>query len=777
MNDKEEEYHQNGVPGDLSGRYVSNDKVNTNVPSQDTRKAHRRPRTGFQRNHQNGNQGGLPGGHAADDKINTDSLPPGTHVDIRPAPSRDSSSQPASVTGSQNVGKSVETITTTNSSKYFFDEDENKERGNWSGRFDFLLSMLGYAVGLGNIWRFPYLAYRNGGGAFLFPFLLMMAIVGIPLFFMESSLGQFCSRGAMTCWKFSPLFKGIGIAMVIVSSITAIYYNMILAWSLYYLFASFTSELPWTSCDNHWNTQDCSLKLPLITCSEGVKELNGTCYSTDDKFLGLWNATLFTAVTKRKRRLPSDEYWNGYALNVSPGIEDFGTPQWKLVLCLMLAWVICFFCLIKGIKSTGKVVYFTAIFPYVVLLILFIRGATLDGAVDGMKYFIIPDFARLGDARVWKDAANQIFFSMSIAGGGLITLSSYNRFNNNILKDSLIVCFGDSLTCIFAGFVIFSYLGHMAKKLGVHVKDVATDGAGLAFVVYPEAVSSLPPSTLWAILFFFMLLTLGLDSQFAMMETVLTAFTDQFPHLRKKKTWVILALSFLFFLLGLPLTCQGGIYLLQLMDTYGGGWTLIIIGFFEVVAIAFIYGAERFFNDIRIMTGQRPSIYWKICWYGLSPVTIVFIFIFTWVDYERMTYGDYLYPEWADAMGWIMSLSSVLAIPITMIYKINRDDEGSTIAHKIRLLTMPARDWGPALPQHRKLVKEYVDDFVIDPQETLPPKSYYNLGFSSTTTLGSMKYGSSQISVNSAAQSDYTAGGSISTKVSRGTEYSFESVV
>lgn len=617
-------------------------------------------------------------------------------------------------------------------------EDENEDRGNWSGRFDFILSLLGYAVGLGNIWRFPYLCYRNGGGAFLLPFLLMMVIIGLPLFFMEASLGQFCSAGPMGCWQFAPLFKGLGIAMVIVSGLTSLYYNMILAWTFYYLFASFTSDLPWATCDNKdWNTEDCSLKLPLVDCEAGKKDDDGTCVDAKSgEFVGLWNLTMFTNVTGRSRVSPSEEYWNGRALRLSDGIHNMGPPQWDLTFSLLLAWIVCFLCLLKGIKTTGKVVYFTALFPYVVLFILLIRGATLDNAGEGIYYFIVPDFPRLSDARVWKDAANQIFFSMSIAGGGLITLSSYNRFHNNILRDSLIVAIGDGMTCVFGGFVIFSFLGYMAGQLNVPVKDVVKDGAGLAFVVYPEAVSSLKPPTLWAILFFVMLLTLGLDSQFAMLETVLTGVLDQYPRLRPRKTFVVLIICVVGFIFGLPLACPGGMYLLQLMDNYVGGLTLIIIGFFEIVAIAYVYGCTRFCQDINTMIGMKMFIYWKVTWMALCPVTIIFIFVFMFVDYSPSIYGDYTYPGWADAIGWMLTVACVISIPIVMLYKINRERESKSLLGKLKLLTTPTVLWGPALPKYRELIN-YVAGFEVDPfkkrAEETGTKAAVNKAFVSDT--------------------------------------------
>ncbi|XP_012941783.1 sodium- and chloride-dependent glycine transporter 1, partial [Aplysia californica] len=421
-----------------------------------------------------------------------------------------------------------------------YDADENAERGNWTGRLDFVLSMLGYAVGLGNIWRFPFLCYRNGGGAFILPYLLMLCVVGLPLFYLEVCLGQFCSRGAAKCWEFAPIFKGVGVAMIVASTLVSIYYNMIIAWAEFYMFASFTSKLPWSDCDNpDWNTPDCSLKWPLVDCLTGVKQTNGTCYDVQGQLAGVWNSTLFEEVTGRRRVSPSEEYWSHHVLAKSSGVFSPGSPRWHLTLCLLLAWFITFLCLLKGIKTTGKVVYFTAIFPYVVLVVLFFRGVTLEAAANGIKFYIIPDFERLLDAKVWRDAGNQIFYSLGAAWGGLITLASYNRFHNNALRDSLVVSLGNCLTSLFGGFVIFSYLGYMANQLNVDVSKVVTSGPGLAFIVYPEAVTRLPAPPVWSVAFFFMLILLGLDSQFAMVETVLTGILDQWPQYRHRKTLVI----------------------------------------------------------------------------------------------------------------------------------------------------------------------------------------------------------------------------------------------
>ncbi|KAF6027558.1 hypothetical protein EB796_014139 [Bugula neritina] len=432
-----------------------------------------------------------------------------------------------------------------------FQGDENQQRGNWGGQLEFLLSCLGYAVGLGNVWRFPYLCYRNGGALFLIPYAIMLFLVGVPIFVLELSLGQFTSSGPVTCWKFSRLFSGIGWGMVVVSGLVSIYYNMIIGWAIYYLIASFfefpQGTLPWSRCVPGYASEYCSTFLTPFTAANctGIYEAldNGVCVYANDTLnpvsgkmaLVIWDSTL-AEDNKIKEVVPSEDYlmYRVWGRANSAGLHDLGELKWELCLCLLGAWVMVYFALLKGIKSSGKVVYFTAIFPYVMLIVLFIRGLFLDGYQEGIKFYMSADVSRLSDAQVWKDAAVQIFFSLSASWGGLIALSSYNKFHNDCIRDALIVSFGNCLTSFFAGFVIFSYLGFLATEANQPVESVVSSGTGLAFIVYTRAVDSIPVAPLWSILFFLMLITLGLDSEFALVETLLTSYMDFFPQHRKR---------------------------------------------------------------------------------------------------------------------------------------------------------------------------------------------------------------------------------------------------
>ncbi|KAG5336207.1 SC6A5 protein, partial [Acromyrmex heyeri] len=511
-------------------------------------------------------------------------------------------------------------------------EDEHSKRGTWTGKFDFLLSLLGYSVGLGNVWRFPYLCYSNGGGAFLIPFIVMLITAGWPLMFIELSLGQYASLGPVAVYEqFCPLFRGLGYGMVLVSSIVMLYYNLIIAWTLYYIFASVNGdwELPWSKCEKKWSTEDCFMPDVAETCTE-----------------------YFFASSN-------------HVLGISSGIEETGSIRPPIAISLFLAWFIVFLCLSKGVLSSGKVVYFTALFPYVVLIALFVRGILLPGAKEGILFYLTPDWRRLTSTKVWGDAAVQTFFALSPAWGGLITLSSYNKFTNNCYKDSLIVAISNIATSFFAGLVIFSVIGFLAHELDVPVASVVDEGPGLAFIVYPEIVARLPVAPIWSLLFFIMLLTLGLDSQFALMETVTTAILDSVPSLRSYKVWVVLGVAMFGYAGGVIFTTNAGMYWLQLMDKHAANSSVLLIAVIECVIVAWLYGADRFLDDVQQMIGPRSRLwrlFWKWMWKFVTPAVLFFILSFNWVVYKEIKYGAYIYPIWADTLGYLIGRLPVFVI-------------------------------------------------------------------------------------------------------------------
>ncbi|XP_059334253.1 sodium- and chloride-dependent glycine transporter 1 isoform X3 [Ammospiza nelsoni] len=518
----------------------------------------------------------------------------------------------------------------------------------------------------------------------MFPYFIMLVFCGIPLFFMELSFGQFASQGCLGVWRVSPMFKGVGYGMMVVSTYIGIYYNVVICIAFYYFFVSMTRVLPWTYCSNPWNTPDCVGVLDGNLSSRAALNISQ-----------LLNTT-------QKRTSPSEEYWRRYVLNLSDDIGNLGEVRLPLLGCLGVSWVVVFLCLIKGVKSSGKVVYFTATFPYVVLTILFVRGITLEGAVTGIMYYLTPQWDKILNAKVWGDAASQIFYSLGCAWGGLITMASYNKFNNNCYRDSIIISITNCATSVYAGFVIFSILGFMANHLGVDVSKVADHGPGLAFVAYPEALTLLPISPLWSILFFFMLILLGLGTQFCLLETLVTAIVDEVGNewIIRKKTFVTLGVAVAGFLLGVPLTTQAGIYWLLLMDNYAASFSLVVISCIMCVTIMYIYGHRNYFKDIEMMLGFPPPLFFQICWRFISPAIIFFILVFTVIQYRPISYNDYVYPTWAISIGFLMALSSVICIPIYAIYKVCCS-EGDTLLERLKNATKASKDWGPALPEHR----------------------------------------------------------------------------
>ncbi|XP_063044243.1 sodium-dependent noradrenaline transporter [Engraulis encrasicolus] len=521
------------------------------------------------------------------------------------------------------------------------------DRETWGKKLDFLLSVIGFAVDLANVWRFPYLCYKNGGGAFLIPYTLFLFIAGMPLFYMELALGQYNRQGAATVWRICPVFKGVGYTVILIALYVGFYYNVIIAWSLYYLFSSCTSVLPWYHCKNKWNSPNC----------------------TDPRFIN--GSVLGNGSYAKYKLTPAAEFYERGVLHSheSRGIHDLGVPRWELVLCLVVVVFILYFSLWKGVKSSGKVVYVTATMPYVVLFVLLIRGITLPGALTGIRAYLSIDLQMLRKPSVWIDAATQIFYSLGAGFGVLIAFASYNKFDNNCYRDALLTSTVNCVTSFFSGFAIFSVLGYMAQKHGVGIKDVATEGAGLVFIIYPEAISTLPLSTLWAIIFFIMLLTLGIDSSMGGMEAVITGLSDDFTFLKRNRKVFTFATAFGTFLVALLCVTNGGIYIFTLLDNYAAGTSILFAVLIEAIGVSWFYGVDRFSEDIERMMGFKPGLYWRLCWKFVSPAFLLFVVIASVVTSSGLKYDDYIFPWWANVIGWSIAMSSMLFVPFYAIYK------------------------------------------------------------------------------------------------------------
>ncbi|XP_069123002.1 sodium-dependent proline transporter-like [Argopecten irradians] len=557
---------------------------------------------------------------------------------------------------------------------------EEFEREHWLHKMDSMFSLIGYCVGLGNIWRFPYFCMRNGGGSFLLAFLFFLVVCGLPMFFLDLAIGQFTGKTALHAWDICPLLKGIGPGVLLVNTVISTYYTTIIAWTLYYMVQSFYSPLPWTTCDNTWNTNSC------ITHNIGA--VSNTSAGTAS------NVTLSGLVTSE------EEFWQRGVLQLSSGIEDLGGLTWHLCVCLLAAWLIMFMCLVRGIHSSGKVVYVTASLPYVLLTVLLIRASLLPGAGDGMLYYITPDLNRLTELQVWLEAAIQVFYSLGAAWGPIMTLASYNQFNNNCYRDAITLTFICEGTSIFGGFVVFAVLGYIAHDTGKDISTVVTSGPGLVFMTYPETLAKLPLPNLWSVLFFVMILSVGLDSQFSTLETFVTALLDQFPSLRHRRFVIHVVMCVVWYLFGLIMVSQGGMYVFYLLDWYIG-LSIPVFGFLECIIIAWIYGAERFSRDVSMMLGYGLPFTMRIALCFIVPLIMLFISVFAFGTYSPPTYGLYEYPRYAVNIGLFlgaMPFVLVLALACVAVHRA----EGKTIMKKLIKATEPSDRWRPASRPHAR---------------------------------------------------------------------------
>lgn len=538
--------------------------------------------------------------------------------------------------------------------------DQKKERAQWGSELEFLMSCVAFSVGLGNVWRFPYTAYENGGGAFLIPYIIVLFIIGKPLYYMEMILGQFSSRSCIDIWSISPAFKGIGYGVTIAVFAVVTYYSALMALIVYYMISSFQSVLPWSYCWENWG--------PI-------------CF----------DSSLTSNETKIDNKSSSAElYFKNVVLNENNIDYGLGMPSWKLILSLLASWIFVYAVISKGVKSAGKVAYFLALFPYVVMICLLVRGVTLDGATDGIIFLFKPTWSKIFDPAVWYAAVTQSFFSLGVCFGAVTMYSSYNNFDHNVSRDCMIVTTMDLCTSLMAGATIFGILGNLAYETGNNdVSTVVRAGTGLAFISYPEALAKFTTAKqLFSVLFFLMLFVLGIGTTVAFSGVIISVIKDQFPHVSQWKISASVCLSG--FLIGIVYCTPGGQYILNLVDYFCGTFIIVILASFEVIAISWIYGIDNFMDDVEFMCGTRPSFYWRFCWGILTPVSLFVILIYFLCTMTPLTYNDTYYPDSAYAAGWTLLILGAGQLPVWIVISFIKNKNSSLFA-----AFEAKEDWGP----------------------------------------------------------------------------------
>uniref|UniRef100_A0A8B9K4M5 Transporter n=1 Tax=Astyanax mexicanus TaxID=7994 RepID=A0A8B9K4M5_ASTMX len=596
-----------------------------------------------------------------------------------------------------------------------------EERPAWSSKLQYILAQVGFSVGLGNVWRFPYLCQKNGGGAYLVPYFILLVLIGIPLFFLELAVGQRIRRGSIGVWNYiSPRLGGIGFASCVVCFFVALYYNVIIGWSLFYFSQSFQHPLPWNEC-------------PLVK-----------------------NATSTYIVPECEKSSATTYYWYREALDISNSISESGGLNWRMTLCLLAAWSMVCLAMIKGIQSSGKVMYFSSLFPYVVLFCFLVRALLLKGSVDGILHMFTPKLEIMLEPKVWREAATQVFFALGLGFGGVIAFSSYNKRDNNCHFDAVLVSFINFFTSVLATLVVFAVLGFKANimnakcfyilkfgylgneishdliphhinfsqvstedyqqmidiirgvkendysRLGLDSCDIteelnkAVQGTGLAFIAFTEAMTHFPASPFWSVMFFLMLVNLGLGSMFGNMEGIITPIVDTF---KVCKEFLTVGCCFLAFGIGLIFVQRSGNYFVTMFDDYSATLPLLIVVFLENMAVAWVYGTDKFFDDLKDMLGFTPFRYYYYMWKYVTPLLLLALLgasliqmgltppsYSAWIQ-ELAHEQSLSFPPWGLAVCITLVVAAILPVPVVFFLRyFNLIDENacgmSTISYK-----------------------------------------------------------------------------------------------
>lgn len=485
-----------------------------------------------------------------------------------------------------------------------------EHREQWGTRAGFLLAAIGSAVGLGNIWRFPYVAYENGGGAFLVPYLAALLTAGIPLLIMEYSLGhKYRSTPPTAFLRLSRPAQAIGWWQVAICFVIAAYYAVIIAWS--FMYTGFSVNKAWGDDPETFLFSD------FLQSSDAP--------TMDLSYVG--------------------------------GILVPLIVVWLITLGVLAAGVR------RGIERANKIFIPLLL---VMFLALVIRAVTLPGATDGLNAFFTPDWSAITDSGVWVAAYGQIFFSLSIGFGIMVTYSSYLRRRSDLSGSAMVAGLANSSFELLAGIGVFATIGFMAANAGVPVDELATSGIGLAFVAFPQIISNMPAGELFGVLFFASLAIAGLTSLISIVQVIVGSVADRTGLRRIPAVLIVGGATALVSIILFPTT--GGVYLLDVVDRFINQYGIVVAALVSVIVVAWLLRQLKPLGDHANETSAiKLGLLWRIT---LGVVTPVVLGVMLWDSLQTELAENYEgYPDsFLLGAGWCVALGAlVLGVVLSLV--------------------------------------------------------------------------------------------------------------
>ncbi|MBL3686602.1 sodium-dependent transporter [Leucobacter zeae] len=468
-------------------------------------------------------------------------------------------------------------------------------RAEWTGQIGFIVSAIGSAVGLGNIWRFPGVAYEHGGGAFLIPYVVALLTAGIPILFLDYAIGhRFRGSAPLALRRLAGrLGEGLGWFQVLICVFIAVYYTAVLAWAGSYFVFSF--DLRW----------------------------------------GGDAAGFFTGEYLQVAAEP-------FTMDFVPGVLIPLVIMWIVALVLLGQGVV------KGVQRANMVAMPLLVIGFVALVV---RALFLPGAADGLDALFTPDFSALADPAVWVAAYSQIFFSLSVAFGIMMTYASYRKRRSNMTTPGLVVAFANSSFEIIAGIGVFATLGFFAYQQGVSIDQLeGLTGVGLAFMTFPAIAAEMPGGPFFGLLFFGSLTLAALTSLISILEVVFAGVIDKFGLSRKTVAYglggALAVVSILLF------GTTSGLTALDTIDNWANNIGIVGSAVAMTVIVLWIRrGGRELGGHLSALSTFKVGRTWLFFVSVLGPLVLGYMLVMTVIGLIEEPYSGYD-PTYLLIVGW-----------------------------------------------------------------------------------------------------------------------------